>query len=158
MTSKRRLRNNSIRTSRLLNPYAIMTKAKKPFQPLKSEDIFLIYKSLLNRELVSFPTTKESKQKVDSLVFNINSSFFGQESYKTAEEKAVAYLYFIINDHAFTDGNKRTAVLTFLLVCAINKLDYNMKYSLDALAVFIESVEEEDHHKVIKAIAGLLFE
>jgi prophage maintenance system killer protein len=135
-----------------------MTKERKTFQPLKSEDIFLIYESLLKRGLVSFPITEEAKSKVSSLVFTINGSYDGKEFYKTHEEKAVAYLFFIINDHAFTDGNKRTAVLTFLSICKLNDLVPTEKYPLDTVAVFIESIREDDHHFVIKTLSGLLFE
>lgn len=134
-----------------------MTKAKKTFQPLTSENIFLIYELLLKKGLVSFPITEESRRKVDSLVFSINDPHFGEEIYKTAEEKAVAYIYFIINDHAFTDGNKRTAVITFSLACELNNLHPNQRYPLDAVAVFIENVVEQDHQMVIKTLAKLLF-
>ena len=79
-----------------------------------------MYELLLNRNLVSFPLTAETRNKVDSLVSNINSSYFDKEIYETTEEKAVAFLYFIIKDHPFIDGNKRTACLVFQVFCDIN--------------------------------------
>ncbi|MHB8914120.1 MAG: Fic family protein [Minisyncoccota bacterium] len=68
--------------------------------------------------------------------------------------------YFLIKDHPFVDGNKRTACLVFSVVCDINQLVPkfgNGNPALDELAVFIEKIQEQDHHIVIRQIAKLLF-
>ncbi len=49
--------------------------------------------------------------KIDSLVCNITGSNYGYENYSTIEEKIVAYFYFLIKNHCFVDGNKRTEFL-----------------------------------------------
>lgn len=49
-------------------------------------------------------------------------TFDGQELYPNAEEKAAHLLYFIIKDHPFTDGNKRTGAFLFLLFLKNNDL------------------------------------
>jgi len=135
-----------------------MTAVKKTFQPILSSDICLTYELLHKNNLVSFPLTKEWRDKVEALVATINSSYFGKVIYDSTEEKAVAHLYFLIKDHPFTDGNKRTAVLVFEILCDLNQLKPNYKLlPLDALAVFIEKTQEEDHHKVIRIIADQLF-
>lgn len=41
-------------------------------------------------------------------------SFMGKDLYSTIEEKAAAYWFFIINNHSFNDGNKRTGTATCL--------------------------------------------
>lgn len=116
------------------------------------------YVLLAANKLVAFPISQQSISKVDTLVTNINATYFGVDLYLSNEERAVAYLYFIIKDHPFTDGNKRTAILTFQVVCFINNLHPKFDgISLDALAVFIEKTNEPDHHKVIKAVTSLLF-
>ena len=136
-----------------------MMKEKNTFQPLNLKHVCLIYELLLERKLVSFPLTQEGENKIQSLVSSITSIYFGQEIYKTAEEKAVAYLYFLIKDHPFTDGNKRTACLTFETVCKLNGLQADYKdYSLDVVAIFIEKIQEPDHQMVIKIISDMLFE
>ena len=135
-----------------------MTKEKKKFQPLTSKSICEIYSILHNDGLVSFPITTEAKNKIDALVTNINGESFGVPHYPTTEEKVVAHLYFIINDHAFTDGNKRSAVLVFRVLCRKNNLNQKLKdYDLDALAVFLEQLNEKDHQKVIKIVAHSIF-
>ena len=134
-----------------------MMPERKTFLPLTSNDICEAYQLLHNKALVSFPITPDAEFKIEALVTNINATYFGVAPYKTAEEKAVAYLYFIINDHPFVDGNKRTASLVFLIVCDINNLRPHFRYfTLDALAVFLEKVAEP-HQEVIKAVADLLF-
>lgn len=68
-------------------------------------------------------------------------------------------MYFIIKNHPFTDGNKRTASLVFEIVCTVNRL--NPQYGedgLDGLAVFLESVREDDHQQVIREVAKALFD
>ena len=115
---------------------------------------------LHERELISFPLTRSGEERVSSIVATITGSYFGQEIYTSSQEKAVAYLYFLIKDHPFTDGNKRTASLVFSVVCDINELvpEFgNGNPTLDELAVFIERVREIDHQSVIRQIAKLLF-
>ncbi|MCK5591623.1 MAG: Fic family protein [Candidatus Pacebacteria bacterium] len=89
---------------------------------------------------------------------NINSSYFGVQSYPTKEERVVAYLYFIIKDHSFTDGNKRTASLSFEIICELNNLepDYH-DFSLDQLAVFVEQIKPQDHQLFIHQLMDILF-
>jgi prophage maintenance system killer protein len=108
--------------------------------------------------VVSFPLNGESKNKIESLVANINGTTFGVERYETVEEKIVAYLYFIIKNHPFTDGNKRTAVLVFLVLSRMNDLRQHLEnYDLDALAIFLEKYQGEDHQKLIRVVAETIF-
>ncbi len=135
-----------------------MIQGKKIFQQTTSRSVCQIYELLHDRKFVSFPLNSESESKVDVIVANINGSNFGIENYKTAEEKAVAYLFFLIKNHPFVDGNKRTAVIVFTVVCALNDLYLKKEIPLDSLAVFIERIKEDDHHKVIKMIAAAVFD
>ena len=135
-----------------------MTKGKKTFQPLTSNDICEIY-NLLHREgLISFSLTTEASQKIDALVANINGSNYEIANYRSAEEKVVAYLFFLIKNHPFVDGNKRTAVLCFLVLCRINSLETHLEgYDLDELAVFLEGVTGDDYQKAILSVAQNIF-
>ena len=53
----------------------------------------------------------ERKKGLDSIIKNIYQSFGGVDVYPSIEEKAANFLYLIIKNHAFIDGNKRTAVI-----------------------------------------------
>lgn len=138
-----------------------MTPERKIFQPVPPKSIFQAYELLYRKGFIAFPLTQSAEGKVSAVVATITESYFGKEIYETRQEKAVAYLYLLIKDHPFTDGNKRTASLVFSIVCAINELSprFGDGYpTLDELAVFIEKVQEQDHQKVIRLIAGLLFD
>jgi len=47
---------------------------------------------------------------------------FGVELYPTPVEKAAAYLYFLSRNHAFVDGNKRTAYASTYVFLLMNGL------------------------------------
>lgn len=135
-----------------------MMKEKKIFQQLNLNDVCQVYNSLLEDNLVSFPLNSEAQKKIESIVGSIAGSYFGNEIYKTVEEKAVAYLYFLIKDHPFVDGNKRTACLAFELICYLNKLKPNYgEFHLDAIAIFVEKIQDKDHQFVIKMLSGIIF-
>lgn len=135
-----------------------MTQEKKIFQPLSSNNVCLVYSLLHEHRLVSFPLATGSKAKIEAIVASINNAYFGVEIYSTVELKATAYLYFLIKDHPFIDGNKRTATIAFEVLCEINGLspDYG-EFGLDIIAVFIEQTENREYRNVIEDIAGLLF-
>jgi len=110
------------------------TRGKRKFRPLPSSDVCLTYELLNRRGLVSFPINEVAKAKVDTLVTNIGRTYWKKEIYPSNELKAVAYLYFLIKDHPFTDGNKRTASLVFGVVCELNNLKPNFsEFTLDEL-------------------------
>ena len=54
------------------------------------------------------------KNSLAGIVGNVFQSFGGKDLYPTLEEKAVHLLYFIIKNHPFTDGNKRSGAFAFV--------------------------------------------
>ncbi len=58
----------------------------------------------------------EEKQtgNLTGIVGNVFQSAFGQDAYPTLEEKAAHLLYFIIKNHPFNDGNKRSGAFAFV--------------------------------------------
>ena len=135
-----------------------MMRVKKPFLPLTSKNICDVYKRLHDNGIVSFPLRDDAVSKIDALVANINSKYFNTNLYKSPEEKAVAYLYFLIKNHPFVDGNKRTAALSFFIVCDLNELEFEYKdFSIDEIVVFLEKQQTNDYQNLIKNVAKLLF-
>ncbi|HMO77786.1 MAG TPA: virulence protein RhuM/Fic/DOC family protein [Candidatus Paceibacterota bacterium] len=51
---------------------------------------------------------------IEGIVGNVMQSFGGQALYKTAEEKAAHLLYFMVKNHPFSDGNKRSGAFAFV--------------------------------------------
>ena len=56
----------------------------------------------------------ERDKGLESIIGNIYGSFNGQDVYPSIEEKAANFLYLIIKDHTFIDGNKRIAAILFI--------------------------------------------
>ena len=56
----------------------------------------------------------ERNKGLNSIINTIYMSFGGQDVYPTIEEKAANFLYLIIKDHTFIDGNKRIAATLFI--------------------------------------------
>ena len=56
----------------------------------------------------------ERNKGLSSVINNIYASFGGEDVYKTIEEKASNFLYLIIKNHVFIDGNKRIAATLFI--------------------------------------------
>ena len=56
----------------------------------------------------------ERDKGLESIIGNIYQSFAGQDVYKGIEEKSANFLYLIVKNHVFTDGNKRIAATLFI--------------------------------------------
>jgi hypothetical protein len=96
------------------------------------------YDSLRAAGEVSFPLHNKQRIALDAVVKTVNASYFGFVRFPRAEERAAAYLCYIIKSHPVTDGNKRLAVLWFEVYCDVQKLRPRLTTSLDRLAIAIE--------------------
>jgi len=96
---------------------------------------------------------------LEGIIGNIFQAVFGREVYKTIEEKAAHLLYFIIKNHPFNDGNKRSAAFAFIWF--LNKANFNYKdrinpESLATLTILIAESNPKDKEKMIGIILLLL--
>jgi len=69
----------------------------------------------------------ERNQGLRSIVSDIYGSFDGNDLYPTTEEKAANFLYFIIKNHVFIDGNKRIGATLFIYFLEFYNLLYTEK-------------------------------
>lgn len=53
------------------------------------------------------------------------ATYDGQFLHPTIHEMASAYLFHIVKNHPFIDGNKRTGTMAMLVFLAINDYDFN---------------------------------
>jgi len=113
------------------------------------------YDKLHRQGQISFPLQERQKSAIDSVVKTVNAYYFGIQRFKTHQDKAVAYLCFIIKDHPVTDGNKRLAIYWFEIYCTIFDLKPDFSsHGLDVLAISIEKAEMgiEELMDVVKKI------
>ena len=66
----------------------------------------------------------ERDNGVEAIIFDIYQTFDGNDLYSSIEEKAANFLYLIIKNHVFIDGNKRIAATLFIYFLEF----YNLLY------------------------------
>ena len=57
---------------------------------------------------------QEREEGLASLLGNLDQTVFGEPAYPSIEAKAAHLLYFVIKNHPFADGNKRSAAFLFV--------------------------------------------
>ena len=73
----------------------------------------------------------ERDKGLESIIGNIYQSFNGQDIYKSVEEKGANFLYLVVKNHVFVDGNKRIAATLFIYFLNF----YNILYKNEKLAI-----------------------
>jgi prophage maintenance system killer protein len=108
---------------------------------------------------------QEREGSFEGIIKGLYQTFGKKELYSTIEDKAAHLLYFIIKDHPFSDGNKRSAA--FLFVYFLDKTNCLFKETgerkindnaLTALALLIAESDPEEKEIMIKIIKNLLSE
>ena len=77
-----------------------------------SECMDIISKLKFNEQSTLFAAERD--RGLESIINNIYQSFEGQDIYKSIEEKGSNFLYLIVKNHVFVDGNKRIAATLFI--------------------------------------------
>ena len=67
----------------------------------------------------------ERNEGLKAIIGTIYQSFDGKDLYSTIEEKAANFLYLIIKNHTFIDGNKRIAATLFIYFLEFYNILYN---------------------------------
>lgn len=118
---------------------------------------------LLAKKEASVMFAQENSDKFKAILGNIYQTFNNKELYFSVEEKAAHLLYFVIKDHPFVDGNKRSASLLFVYFLDKNNCLYRntgekkiSDNALAALALLIAVSDPQEKDKLIKMITNLL--
>ncbi|MDO8555038.1 MAG: virulence protein RhuM/Fic/DOC family protein [bacterium] len=96
---------------------------------------------------------------VSGIVGNVMQSFGGKEVYPTAEEKAAHLLYFMVKDHPFADGNKRSGAYSFVWFldqAKILNIARLTPSALTALTVLVAESDPKHKEKIISLILNLI--
>ena len=98
-----------------------------------------------------------------ALLGNLQQTAFGSEVYPTIESKAAHLLYFIVKNHPFTDGNKRSAAFLFVDFLYRNHQLFNNKgepiindTGLAALTLLVAESAPQQKDILIRLIMNLL--
>ena len=122
--------------------------------------IEIINKLRFNEESSLFAIERD--RGLESIIGNIYQSFAGQDIYKSIEEKAANFLYLIVKNHVFTDGNKRIAATLFIYFLNFYEILYkNGKQTIDnntlaALTLLIAESNPKEKEVIIDLVMNFL--
>ena len=123
----------------------------KALQELKQE---LIAK----KQATEFFGQEKNKNAVEGIIGNVFQTAFGKDVYPSAEKKAAHLLYFMIKNHPFTDGNKRSgafAFVWFLRKAGLLRASLTPE-ALTALTLLIAESNPKDKDKMVGVVLLLL--
>lgn len=117
-------------------------------------------KALVMKEEASDLFGRErSAGAVSGIVGNVMQSFDGKELYESAEEKAAHLLYFMVKNHPFVDGNKRSgayAFVWFLRQARILDVTRLTPSALTALTILVAESDPKHKERIIMLILNLI--
>lgn len=98
-----------------------------------------------------------------SALATIYQTFGGKELYPSVEEKAANLLYFVVKNHAFSDGNKRIAAALFVYFLGgcncLYRPDGGKRLAdnaLVALTLLIAESRPEEKDTIVKVVVNLI--
>ncbi len=106
-------------------------------------------------QATDFFAQERTQKSLEGIFWNIFQSFGGEDVYPTLEEKAAHLLYFIVKNHPFTDGNKRTGAFSFIWFLSRVGFEFKEKITPEALTV-ITLLVAESNPKDKTRIVGLI--
>ena len=125
-----------------------------------NECIEIINKLRFNEESTLFAVERD--KGLESIIGNIYQSFGGQDIYKSIEEKGANFLYLIVKNHVFADGNKRIAATLFIYFLNFYDILYkNGKQTIDnntltALTLLIAESNPREKEVIIDLVMNFL--
>lgn len=124
------------------------------------KDLEIFKNELIKKnEATEFFATERINGNLENIFCNVFQSFDGIDVYKTLEEKASNLLYFMIKNHPFIDGNKRSGAYSFIWflrknnILNINKIN---PQTLTILTILIAESNPKDKEKMIGLILQIL--
>ncbi|MCL4556983.1 MAG: virulence protein RhuM/Fic/DOC family protein [Gammaproteobacteria bacterium] len=121
--------------------------------------------SLIERGEATQLFAQERGDAFAALLGNLDQTVFGEPAYPTVELKAAHLLYFVIKNHPFSDGNKRSGA--FLFIDFLNQngrlLDKHGNpiindIGMAALALLVAESAPESKETMIKLIMNMISE
>ena len=104
----------------------------------------------------------ERNRGLESIINDIYQTFDGQDMYDTIEEKAANFLYLIVKNHVFIDGNKRIAATLFIYFLQFNNILYKNgtrtidNNTLTALTLLIAESNPKEKEIIVSLILNFI--
>ncbi len=114
---------------------------------------------ITKKEATAIFATEKNKGALEGILGNVFQSAFGFDAYPSLEEKAAHLLYFIVKNHPFNDGNKRSgafAFIWFLRKSGLQFLDRISPETLASLTILIAESNPKEKDKMVGLVLMLL--
>jgi death-on-curing family protein len=123
-------------------------------------DIQLLKQDLIQKnEATELFAQEKQNGSVQGILGTIYQTIFGQDAYETIEEKAAHLLYFIVKNHPFNDGNKRSGAFAFIWYLRKAGISFESKINpaaLTALTLLIAESNPSEKDKMVGIVLLLL--
>jgi len=124
------------------------------------EDIAIFKNELIKKgEATELFASEKSRGSLEGILGNVYQSVFGSDAYPSIEEKAAHLLYFVVKNHPFNDGNKRTGAFSFIWL--LKKAGFRVKNfispnALTTLTLLIAESNPKEKDKMIGLVLLML--
>ena len=136
------------------------TKRQVAFTATHLRDALVALKTELigKKEATEIFGEERARGSIEGIVGNVMQSAFGADVYPTVEEKAAHLLYFVIKNHPFVDGNKRSGAFAFVwFLRRARLLRASMTpEALTALTLLVAESQSKDKEKMVGLILLIL--
>lgn len=120
-------------------------------------------RQLITRQEATDLFAREREGGLTSIWGALEQSAFGEAAYPSVESKAAHLLYFVVKNHPFTDGNKRSSAFLFVHFLNENQRLFSPDgvpvmndTGLAALTLLVAESDPKDKDIVIRLISNLL--
>ena len=119
--------------------------------------------NLINKGEATKLFAQERNNGLNAIWGALDQSVFGEPAYSSIESKAAHLLYFVVKNHPFSDGNKRTAAFLFVDFLNRNQRLLNENYQpvindtgLAAITLLVAESNPKEKDTIIRLIENLL--
>ena len=142
-------------------PSAGVTRSTAELSAQQLSDAFTEFKEVLTARghAVELFGNERIAGGLQGIVGNVMQSIDGTPVYRTIEEQAAHLFYFIVKDHPFVDGNKRSGAYAFIWYLHRAGVLDRVKMpapALTALTLFVAESKSEEKEKVVRLVLQLL--
>jgi len=139
-------------------------KATKKKVSLTADDLMAaileLKKSLIKKgKVTDIFASERNRNSIEGVIGNVMQSFGGKDVYPSLEEKAAHLLYFMVKNHPFVDGNKRSGAFAFVWFLQRSRILNTSKINptaLTALTLLIAESNPKEKDKMTGLVTMLL--
>jgi len=138
-----------------------ITKRKVSLAAEELEQAIKDFKAVLIKKKQATDLFARSRQKsgLEGIVGNVMQSFGGKDLYPGLEDKAAHLLYFIVKNHPFVDGNKRSGAYAFIWFLRRVRLLNTLRLTpsaLTAITLLIAESKPKDKDRMVKLVVRMI--